>query len=89
MIEFEDCAGCKWVGGLDVIEFTADLDGQTIVCRVSRQCLEDHCGNPKTAGECVGAAKKNFEAITDRVQFLIERARFEPDDSILLRSSDW
>ncbi len=89
MIEFEDCAGWKWEGGLEVIEFTADQDGHTIVCRVSRKCLEDHCGGPKTAGECLDAAKKHSVAIEVKVQSLIQRARFEPDGSILLRSADW
>ncbi len=89
MIEFEDCSGWKWVGALDVIEFTADRDGHTIVCRVSRKCLETHCGDPKTAGDFLDASKKHFVAIEIRVQALIQRARFELDDSILLRSADW
>ncbi len=89
MIEFEDCAGWKWVGARDVVEFTADLDGYAFVCRVSSECIEDHCGDPKTAGEYLDAAKKHSVAIEFRVQALIQRARFEPDDSILLRSSDW
>ena len=89
MIEFEDCTGWQWVGSRDVVEFTADRDGHTIVCRVSRKCLEDHCGDPKTAGEYLDAAKKHSVAIEFRVQALIQRARFELDDSILLRSADW
>ncbi len=89
MIEFEDCAGWKWVGARDVVEFTADRDGHTIVCRVSRKCLEDHCGDPKTAGEYLDAAKKHSVAIEYRVQALIQRARFELNGSITLRSNDW
>ncbi len=89
MIEFEDCAGWKWVGGPDVIEFTAALDGHIFVCRVTGECIEDHCGDPKTAGEYLDAAKKHSVAIEFRVQALIQRARFELDDSILLRSADW
>ena len=89
MIEFGDNLNWKWVGGLDVIEFAIDVDGAPVICRVSRECLEDHCGDPKTAGEFLDAAKRNFEAITDRVQRLIEGGRTEPDGSILLRSADW
>ena len=89
MIEFEDCAGWKWVGARDVVEFTADLDGYAFVCRVSSECIEDHCGNPKTAGEYLDAAKKHSVAIEGRVRSLIERARFELNGSITLRSADW
>ncbi len=53
------------------------------------ECIEDHCGDPKTAGEYLDAAKKHSVAIEFRVQALIQRARFELDDSILLRSADW
>ena len=89
MIEFEDCSGWKWVDGPDVIEFTADLDGHTFVCRVTGECIEDHCGDPKTAGEFLDAAKNNFGAITDRVHDLIAGGRYEPDGSILVRTTDW
>ncbi len=89
MIEFENCTGWQWVDARDVVEFTADRDGHTIVCRVSRKCLEDHCGDPKTAGEYLDAAKKHSVAIECRVQSFIERARFELNGSITLRSNDW
>ena len=89
MIEFGDNLNWKWVGARDVVEFTADRDGHTIVCRVSRKCLEDHCGDPKTADEYLDAAKKHSVAIEGRVRSLIERARFELNGSITLRSADW
>ena len=88
-IEFGDNLYWKWVGGLDVIEFTIDVDGLPVICRVSRECLEDHCGNPTTPGECLDVAKMNYDAITDRIAGLIADERFEPDDGIMLRSSDW
>ena len=89
MIEFRDYLYWKWVGGLDVIEFTIDVDGDSVICQVSRECLEAHCGNPTTPGECLDVAKMNFGAITDRIAGLIADERFEPDSSILLRSADW
>ncbi len=89
MIEFGDNLNWKWVGARDVVEFTADRDGHTIVCRVSRKCLEDHCGDPKTAVEYLDAAKKHSVAIEGRVRSLIERARFELNGSITLRSAEW
>ena len=89
MIDFGDNLNWKWVGGLEVVEFTIRIDGVPVICRVSRECLEDHCGDPKTAGEFLDAAKLNFDAITDRIQGLIEKRRREPNGSILLRSADW
>ena len=89
MIEFGDNLNWKWVGESEVIEFAIIVDGAAVICRVSRECLENHCGDPKTAGEFLDAAKVNFDAITDRIQGLIEKTRREPDGSILLRSADW
>ncbi|MCH8098262.1 MAG: DUF1488 family protein [Proteobacteria bacterium] len=89
MIEFGDNLDWKWVGGLEVVEFTIHVGGAPVICRVSRECLEDHCGDPKTAGEFLDAAKVNFDAITDRIQGLIAKRRRESDGSILLRSADW
>ena len=89
MIEFGDNLNWKWVGELDVAEFTINVEGSPVICRVSRECLEDHCGDPKTVGEYLDAAKKHSVAIEGRVQALIQRARFELNGSITLRSNDW
>ena len=89
MIEFGDNLNWKWVGELDVAEFTIHVDGALVICRVSRECLEDHCGDPKTAGEFLDAAKRNFGPITDRLPDLIAVRRYESDGSILIRSADW
>ncbi len=89
MIEFGDNLNWKWVGELDAAEFTITVDGIPVICRVSRECLEDHCGVPKTAGEFFDAAKGNFQAITDRLPDLIAGSRYEPEGSILVRTTDW
>ncbi len=89
MIEFGDNLNWRWVGELEAVELTIHVNKQPVVCRVSRECLEDHCGNPTTPGEYLEVAKMNFGAITDRIAGLIADERFEPDDSILLRSADW
>lgn len=39
MIEFGDNLNWKWVGELDVAEFTVNVDGSPVICRVSRECL--------------------------------------------------
>ena len=89
MIDIGDNTGWIWIGGTDVIQFTIEVDGDPVICRVSRECLEDHCGDPKVPGEFLHAAKKNTEAITDIVLRLIPSGRYEPDGSILVRSTDW
>jgi len=86
---FGDNTGWIWNSWLDVVQFTAEVGGSRVICRVSRKCLEDHCGDPKAPGEYLDAAKKNTEAITHKVQLLIQSGRYESDSSILVRSSDW
>ncbi len=88
-IKFRDNTGWVWISGPDVAQFRVEVGGSPVTCRVSRECLEDHCGNPTTPGEYLEVAKMNFGAITDRIAGLIADERFEPDDSILLRSADW
>ena len=34
----------QWLGGPDVIQFTAHDNGKPIICRVSQECIEDNCG---------------------------------------------
>ncbi len=88
-IKFRDNTGWVWIIGADVAQFRVEVGGSPVTCRVSRECLEDHCGDPKSPGEFLDAAKKNTEAITDVVQLLIQSGRYEPDGSILVRSTDW
>ena len=60
-----------------------------VKCRVSQECIEDNMGDPRTPEACLDAAKAHFDAITDKVGFLIAAGRFEEDGSIVLRSADW
>ncbi len=79
----------RWNGAREVVELTVDDEGRRIVCRVSRECIEDNFGNPSGPEECLDAAKVNFDPITDLISHLIRRGRYEPDGSILIRTLDW
>jgi hypothetical protein len=74
---------------VNVVEFIVLDDGRPIICRVSQKCLEDNCGSPPAPATLLGAAKDNFDHITDRIGHLIGLGRFEAGGTILLRSSDW
>ena len=79
----------RWISRPEVVEFTVDDEDRTIVCRVSRECIEDNFGNPSGPEECLDAAKVRFDPITDLAGALIRAGRFEPDGSILIRTLDW
>ena len=92
MINYGTNETWRWDPDTEDVRFTAlDLDdnNKKIQCRVTRECIEDHCGNPSDPDACFTAAKKHFDAITDQVGGYITFSRFEPDGSILLRSRDW
>ncbi len=89
MLDYGTADGMRWLSGPDVVQFIVLDDGQPITSRVSQRCLEDNCGSPSTAATLLGAAKQNFDHITDRVGRLISLGRFETDGTILLRSLDW
>ncbi len=78
-----------WNGVREVVEFRVHDEGWPIVCRVSRECIEDNFGNPRSPEECLDAAKERFDPITDVAGAMIRAERFEPDGSILIRTSDW
>ncbi len=59
-----------------------------MICRVSKECIDDHWGDPKTAGEFPDAAKIHSVAIENKVRSLIQSRRYEPDGSILVRSAE-
>ena len=88
MFEFGTNEDLAWDGTRDVVQFTIIRDGQQIICRVSKECITDHFGDPSTDGACFNAAKERFDPITDLAAHLITIGRFEPDGTILIRSSD-
>jgi hypothetical protein len=89
MLDYGSADGMRWLSGQNVAEFIVLDDGRPIICRVSQECLEDNCGCPPAPATLLGAAKDNFNHITDRIGKLISLGRFEADGTILLESSDW
>ena len=88
-IHFGGREHCHWDDDNHEVRFTAGRGGQSILCRITRECLESHCGNPQTAQECLDAAKDHFDAITHQFSLRIGTGMVEPDASVLLRSTDW
>ena len=78
-----------WHGPTQEVRFQVFHDSKPILCRVTRECIADHCGNPAGEDACFMAAKEHFDAITDQVGFYIAHGRFEADGSVLLRTVDW
>ena len=89
MRDYGTADGMRWLSGPDVVQFMVLDDGRPITCRVSQDCLQDNCGCSAAAADLLGAAKDNFDHITDRIGHVIGLGRFEADGSVLLRSSDW
>ncbi len=91
MINFGTNETWAWHPDTEEARFTALVDdgNREIQCRVTRECIADHCGNPSGPEACFTAAKKAFDPITDQVMHYIGVGRFEPDGSILLRTDDW
>jgi hypothetical protein len=88
-IRFMTANDVVWNGYRDSAQLVVYVDGKRIRCRVSPDCIDVHCGAPPNALGRAEAARANFEAITERVTRLIAVRRFEPDGTILLRSTDW
>lgn len=80
----------RWNGSREAVEFTVhDENGKVIQCRISRECIRDNLGNHNTPESMLGAAKANFDPITDLAGALISAGRFDRDGSITIRSLDW
>jgi Protein of unknown function (DUF1488) len=72
------------------VRFNAFVGEKNILCRVSRECIEDSLGNPNAEADIIlSVAKNEFDKITDRIGELISSAMFESDGSVLLRAADW
>ncbi|MCH7905662.1 MAG: DUF1488 family protein [Armatimonadetes bacterium] len=91
MIHYGTNETWAWHPDTEEVRFTVwdDDSNREIECRVTRECIADHCGNPSGPDACFTAAKEHFDAITDQVGYYIGLGRFEPDGSILLRTNDW
>ena len=89
MIEFYSAENMYWDLTHEETRLRVLKDGNSILCRISRETIEEHYDSPQSAEACLDAAKRHFEEITDEFGHLIAAGRFEEDSSVLLRSSDW
>lgn len=90
MIAYGKSDDMWWDGSFMECRFRVYLDDRnSILCRISREAISDHFGNPETEQACFDVAKENFDEITDKVGEMLALERFESDGSILLRTSDF
>ncbi len=86
MIDYRTNESWVWHGPTQEVRFQVFHDGKPILCRVTRECIANNCGNPTGEDACFTAAKEHFEAITDQVGSYIFEGRFEADGSVVLRT---
>ncbi len=79
----------QWDSGHQEVRFCAWQNGILVMCRISREAIEDRCPHPPTPGACVEAAREHVTDVVARLSDLLAQGRFENDGSLLLRSSDW
>ena len=89
MLDYGTNESWYWHSPTMEVRFRILKDGKPVVCRVTHECIKDHCGNPADESACFTAAKQNFDAITDQVGYYVSLGRFEPDGTVLLRTTDW
>ena len=89
MIDFGDGTQWWWDGTYQEVRFTVTTVARPVRCRVSREAIADHFGNPEAAEACVDAPRSHFDEITTTVGVKINLRQFETDGSVLLRTADW
>lgn len=70
----------------DTANFPADVNGKRVVCRISREALEDNFNG--VGEDILHCFRENRVSIEEKARALIDKNRFESDGSILIRSSD-
>ena len=79
----------KWVGEAKEVQFSVEVGRREILCPVSWEAISNHFGDgPRTAEECLDAAKESFDSIAGRVGRKILLRQFESDGSVLLGTED-
>lgn len=88
MINYGSPAAWKYSGEHDEVRFLVQLDGRHILCRVSREAIEDAYGPCPDNDTRLSRARQHFDQLTDLVGDKISSGRFEPDETILLETRD-
>lgn len=84
-IEFPDLEIWDEING--IVSFPADEEDRRISCAISREALQDNFGGDTISP--LHAFRGNRHTIQNKAKQLILMGRFEPDGSILIRSSDF
>lgn len=71
----------------DTVNFSAMSCDRRILCRISREALQDHFG--ARSAELTDAFSANRSAIELKAEELINGNRFETDGTILIRTADF
>jgi hypothetical protein len=79
----------QWDHRHQEVRFCAWQISGLVMCRISREAIEDRYSNPPTPSACLEAAREHFDDIAIKFSDLLAQGRFEKDGSVLLRSTDW
>lgn len=71
------------------VRFEVVVDGKPVSCRVTHEVIQDNCADPLMEETTLEIAKRNFDAITDRIGKKAASGAYEADGSLLLRGHDW
>lgn len=88
MIDFGSAEHLRYNSGYEEVRFTVFDENRRILCRVTREALEDNWSPANSNDDPLDIAKNQFDALTDKIGELIALGRFEDDGSILLRTID-
>ncbi len=73
----------EWFSNLEVVHFSADVNGERVKCVVTWEALVNHFG--RSDEEAIDVFRTNRDSIESIAKGLIQRNRFESDGSILIR----
>jgi len=79
----------RWEYTHQEIQFYAWRNAALMMCRISREAIENRYGHAPTPTAHLQAARQHVDEIAERFDELLAQGRFEDDGSVLLRSSDW
>ncbi|NIP71897.1 MAG: DUF1488 domain-containing protein [Gammaproteobacteria bacterium] len=88
MINYGSPAAWEYSGEYGEVRFSVELDGRDILCRVSREAIEDAYGPCPNDDARLSRARQHFDQLTDLVGDKISSGCFEPDETILLGTRD-
>ena len=89
MIEYGTNENWKWDSARMAVRFEVTANGKPVTCIVTRECIDDHMGNPESDAARLREANERFDAITDKIGRLIALGRIDENGMVFLRTADW